>query len=77
MKERSEEFQQLQRYINATPELQLLLYDLDLLPEQLDFPSHDGNRMIVIATWHRMKFGKAHQPPRRPNGGVREIISMK
>ena len=58
MSERSKGFQELLDYINATPELLSLLYDLDLMPEQLDFPSHDGNRMILIAKWHQVKFSE-------------------
>ncbi len=34
--------------INKSLVLQSLLYDLDLLPEQLDNPSHDWDRMLTI-----------------------------
>jgi hypothetical protein len=50
----------LRAYINATPELISLLYDLDLLPEQLDKPSHDFNRMLLLSAWHRVKFTDWH-----------------
>ena len=45
----------LLQYINSTPEMLSLLYDLDLMPEQVDRESHDWYRMLTLATWHRTK----------------------
>ena len=42
-------------YINSTPELLTLLYDLDLLPEQLKEGTEDWIRMIKLSAWHNMK----------------------
>lgn len=41
------------RYISDTPELVGLLYDLDLLPEQLTFGTRDWGRMLQLTAWHR------------------------
>jgi hypothetical protein len=51
--ERSEVFKELCRHISASPDLLSFLYDTDLLPEQLEFPSRDGNLMIMIAGMHK------------------------
>lgn len=40
-------------YINSTPELVSLLYDLDMLPEQLEEGSKDWKRMFILAAWHK------------------------
>lgn len=53
----SPQLQELFQYINNTPELLSLLYDMDLLPEQLSFPSREGNIMIMLTAWHRNKYG--------------------
>lgn len=45
----------LLRYINATPELLSLLYDMDLMPEQLNRDTRDWHKMIVLAHWHESK----------------------
>lgn len=42
-------------FINNDSETLSLLYDLDLLPEQLDEKSHDWYRMIVIADFLKKK----------------------
>ena len=39
-------------YINSKPALLSLLYDLDLLPEQLEEGSKDWNRMLILTAWH-------------------------
>lgn len=39
-------------YISKTPEMLSMLYDLDLLPEQLKRGSKDWRRMCVLAAWH-------------------------
>lgn len=57
MSEYSPQLQALIRYINDTPELLSMLYDMDLMPEQLTFPSREGNIMIYLASWHRQKYG--------------------
>ena len=44
------------KYINTTPDLLSLLYDLDMLPEQLEQPSFQWTRMMILAEWHRKKF---------------------
>jgi hypothetical protein len=43
----------LLKYISATPQLQSVLYDLDLLPEQLEEGSLDWRRMLQLTLWHR------------------------
>lgn len=52
----------LMRYICDTPELLSLLYDLDLLPEQLEEGSKDYGRMLLITdAWrheHKAKVKK-------------------
>ena len=53
---------ELHKYINATPELLSLLYDLDLMPEQLEVGSKDYNRMLVLAQWHECFRRKANDP---------------
>jgi len=53
--QRSPEMLRLLAYINETPELLSLLYDMDLMPEQLTLPSREGNLMILLAVWHRDK----------------------
>ena len=40
-------------YINKTPEMLSMLYDLDMLPEQLTRESRDWYRMLMLASWHR------------------------
>jgi hypothetical protein len=42
----------LLRYINRTPELLSLLYDLDLLPEQLKRDSFQWRQMLILTNWH-------------------------
>jgi len=49
-------FRGLLSYINETPELLSLLYDLDLMPEQCEPQTIDRNRMIVLVRWHQLKF---------------------
>jgi hypothetical protein len=54
-----QEKQQLERetlaYLNKTPELLSLLYDLDLMPEQLVKRSSQWNQMLILSNWHRNK----------------------
>jgi hypothetical protein len=45
----NEQAKSLIAYINSTPYLVSLLYDLDLLPEQVESDSHDFRRMLIIA----------------------------
>lgn len=54
----STEHKELISYINNTPELLSLLYDMDLLPEQVKLLSYDldYNRMIVLVSWYKIKF---------------------
>ncbi|MGP1667685.1 MAG: hypothetical protein ACTS5I_17660 [Rhodanobacter sp.] len=40
-------------YINVTPAMQSLLYDLDMLPEQLQRAPRDWCRMLIIAAHWR------------------------
>lgn len=49
---------ELLRYINATPELLSLLYDLDLMPEHLKETSWQWRQMLMLAEWHRARFSK-------------------
>lgn len=39
-------------YLNSTPELLSLLYDLDLMPEQLREGTVNWTRMIILIHWH-------------------------
>ena len=48
----TESHDSLIRYINDTPELLSLLYDLDLMPEQVAEKSRDYGRMLLLAAWH-------------------------
>jgi hypothetical protein len=49
------------RYINRTPELISLLYDLDLLPEQLERNSFKWRQMLILANWHhKVRRVRAH-----------------
>ena len=43
------------RFINKTPALISLLYDMNLLPEQLKRDSQDWRRMLILA--HMAKYG--------------------
>ena len=43
-------------YINATPELQSLLYDLDLLPEQIQDSQHDRQDQMQDIVEHFKRF---------------------
>lgn len=43
------------KFINNSPELISLLYDLDLLPEQLDKGSKDFRRMMIITEFFKSK----------------------
>lgn len=54
---------ELRAYINETPELISLLYDLDLLPEQLEKHTLDFNRMLLLSAWHRVKFTEWRPTP--------------
>ena len=49
MKTNQEHNDELLKYINDRPALVSLLYDLDMLPEQLDEGSRDYGRMLLIA----------------------------
>lgn len=49
------------RYISDTPELLGLLYELDLLPEQITFGTRDQVRMLQLTAWYR------HTRSQRPN----------
>ena len=40
---------QLMQYINDTPPLLSLLYDMDFMPEQLEQGSHNWVRMLMLA----------------------------
>jgi len=39
------------RYINNTPKVLSLLWDLDLMPEQLEHGSRNWHRMMQLACW--------------------------
>jgi len=41
------------QYISRTPELLSLLYDLNLLPEQIKRGSIEWHNMLLIANWCR------------------------
>ena len=42
---------ELRQYINRTPVLISLLYDMDLLPEQVNEGTLDCRRMMILANW--------------------------
>ena len=42
---------EMRRYINRTPALISLLYDIDLLPEQVEEGTLDWRRMMILAAW--------------------------
>lgn len=50
-----EHLKALHGYINGTPQLLSLLYDMDLMPEQLERRTLDYKRMIILAEWFRAK----------------------
>lgn len=50
--------QEILHYINHTLELQSLLYDLDLMPEQLKQDSREWGIMMIISAWHMNKFSE-------------------
>lgn len=52
--ENDEVLTRLLKHINDSPALLSALYDLDLLPEQLESDSRDWRRMIYIAQSHRL-----------------------
>ena len=59
MKNRQEVFRVIlteedKQYLNSTPGLQSLLYDLDLMPEQLREGTVNYARMMVLINWYRI-----------------------
>ena len=47
---------ELKLYINRTPELLSVLYDMNLLPEQLEEGTQDWGRMLMLAAaWRNRK----------------------
>jgi len=44
----NEQYNELITYLNNTPQVLSLLYDLDLLPEQLAKGSKDWHRMVKL-----------------------------
>lgn len=57
-KEAHPNVKELLRYINRTPELLSLLYDLDLLPEQLERDSFQWQQMLILSNWHHRTIGR-------------------
>lgn len=53
----------LLRYINETADLLSLLYDLNMMPEQLERGSIQWRQMLVLADWHRARFTKLSPTP--------------
>lgn len=45
------------KHINQSPELLSLLYDIDLMPEQVKRGSIEHRQMLTIAIWHRNYYG--------------------
>lgn len=43
------------KYINQTPELLSLLFDLDLLPEQLAKNTPEWKQMLILTAWHHRR----------------------
>jgi hypothetical protein len=53
-------------YINDTPELQSLLYDMGLLPEQCEHGSRDWRKMLLLTeAWknRQQRPGAEGEPP--------------
>lgn len=48
--------------INSAPEIFSLLYDLDLLPEQLDKGSRDWRRMVIVTEFVKHLLDKNRTP---------------
>lgn len=42
------------KYINETPELTSLLYDLDLLPEQIKLPVNAGRALVITKLFQQL-----------------------
>ena len=49
----SPQVKELLRYINTQPILIGLLYDLDLMPEQVMDNPPDYRRMMILSLWYR------------------------
>ncbi len=45
--------QPLRKYINETPELLSLLYDIDLLPEQIKLPVNAVRLEVFVNLWKK------------------------
>jgi hypothetical protein len=50
-------------YANKTPELLSLLYDMDLMPEQVEEKTQDWTRMLILIERWRWKSGLTNTPP--------------
>lgn len=59
IQERTDEYR---KYINSKPELLSLLYDIDLLPEQIRIPVNVG-RMIAVCELFKMTDDKENKTP--------------
>lgn len=61
-------------YINSTPDLLSLLYDLDLMPEQLKERTFEWHQMLTLAAWHHYHFQTPQVPseatPRSQPGAI-------
>lgn len=53
MNEKEQEEKELLEYINGSLDFQGVLWDLDLMPEQLQRGSRDWSRMMTLAFYHR------------------------
>lgn len=61
-----EEFKSKARnYRNSTPELLSMLYDLDLMPEQVEEGTLDYKRMLYLCVWHSTVRGDGNFGPSR------------
>ena len=58
MKEIEHLMKELMLYINEDDGLMSLLYDMDLLPEQLEKGSRDWRRMLILSERWREKSSK-------------------
>lgn len=55
-------------HINATPELLSLLYDLDLMPEQLKEETHQWGQMLTLTAWSAVGAMRFEPPPQSVSG---------
>ncbi len=76
MSEYSDQYRELLKYINDTPELISTLYDWDLLPEQVVTKTERCNMMIQFVVWYRDEFSKQVAELKREKKNVELDLSL-